>query len=271
MIGTTFAYCSIRRIPEQADRAPPSTGKELRMSIRTAIPSLAAAAFVLASPAHATLQLNAVISGSPLVCADGDACDIDPAVGQLALATTTVNGVQITGSFHRAVSGAPDILSSNSTSVINNSGAPRTIAVAVSDTEFTGPVDVEALSGSGTWLTTPGSTINLAWFLDPANAQGATSPTDGPGALLGTFTNTSTGVTSSFNTTQAAAVVADTPFSMTELFAFNLNAAPGSALTSRGQTLVASPSAVPVPEPTTLLLLGAGLLGIGLVRRRKRA
>ena len=181
-----------------------------------------------------------------------------------------MNGVVITGSFHRSVSGVPDILASNSTSVLNNSGAPRTITVAVSATDFTGPVDVEALSGSGTWLTTPGSTVNLAWFLDPANVQGATSPTDSPGAPLGTFTNTSTGVTSSFNTTQSAAVVADTPFSMSELFAFDLDAAPGSALTSRGQTLVASPSSVPVPEPAALLLLGAGVLGIGLVRHRKR-
>ena len=64
-------------LPDADRKQPEPSGhrKEPRMPIRTAIPSLVAAALVLASPAYATLQLSADISGVP-GCSDCFNCRI---------------------------------------------------------------------------------------------------------------------------------------------------------------------------------------------------
>src|SRR3954462_6544922 len=76
-----------------------------------------------APPAHAILQISEDVSGVTFSCVDNAACDTDKTVGQLSLAATTVNGVLITGNFERSTTNPFDLLSSSSTSAINNSGA----------------------------------------------------------------------------------------------------------------------------------------------------
>src|SRR3954454_5321668 len=94
-----------------------------------------------APPAHALLTLSANVSGTLFTCQDQNAaCDINPVVGQLALAPTTVNGVFVTGSFSGSDTAPFNVISTNSTSVINNSGVTRTMTVAVGDINFVGPV-----------------------------------------------------------------------------------------------------------------------------------
>src|SRR5215208_4728575 len=96
-------------------------------------------ALSFAPPAHALLTLSADVSGTFFTCHDQAACDINPTVGQLALGPTTVNGVFITGSFSRSHTVPFDLLSTNSTSVMNQSGATRDVTVAVGDINFVGP------------------------------------------------------------------------------------------------------------------------------------
>jgi hypothetical protein len=72
-------------------------------------------------------------------------------------------------------------------SIINLTNTTKTITVAVSDTDFTGPVVSFETAGSGVWQNALGSAITMNWFDDPENKQGANSPIDTPGNLIDTF------------------------------------------------------------------------------------
>ncbi len=241
------------------------------LASRTSMAALAVAGLALGMPnkAHALLQLSADVSGTLFNCAANQACNTSGSLSEIALGSTTVpivlNGVSILGSVTTA---GPNILSSSSLSVVNNSGAARTITVAFSDTGFSGPFPLNSFSnsGSGTFLANLGGTMTMGWYDDPTNTQGANTPTDTPGTLLDTFTTTATTANSfSFAHNNSGSVADSGPYSMTETFTFTL--APGASLLSRGETLTKS------PEPATLGVLGIGLLGLGIacLRRKTKA
>jgi hypothetical protein len=104
--------------------------------------------------------------------------------------------------------------------------------------------------------------MHLNWFDDPTNAGIADASTQ-----INTFTSTPANPNLfSYATTVDSASLhnPDTGlYSMTETWNYTL--APGGQLQNRGQT----EDKVFTPEPATLLLLGAGIFGLGIVRRRK--
>ncbi len=225
-----------------------------------------AALALLASPASAALLIAGDIGGTTFTCADQQAaCDTNPLVGTLALGNQTINGVQVNGSIQTSTKGGVNILDTSSLSLINVSGANRTIAFTVGDTDFVGPVDNWAVSGSGTWQNAIGSSITMRWYNDPTNTQGAESTGDTPGQLLHSFTDTVTLVADAFSTVASGAAADPNLFSMTET-AFGTLVAGGS-LVNRGQTEIK----VAVIEPGSLALLGSALLMGGLALRRSRA
>ena len=221
----------------------------------------------VSAPAQATLQVIADVSGSVSACVDQAACDLNSAVGIIQVANGTLNGVQINGSIQTSTgtpaNPGPNILNTSSLSIINTTNTTKTVTVAVSDTDFIGPVASFETAGSGTWQNAIGSSITLNWFDDPNNGQGADLPNDTPGNLIHTFTNTATTIVDAFSNNFAGVVSDSGPFSMTEQAIFTLT--PFGQLINRGQTEIKSA----VPEPSTWAMMLLGFAGLGYAGFRK--
>jgi len=241
----------------------------MNASVRWSLCGVAAAGVLgfVSAPAHATLQIISDVSGTIASCVDNAGCDLNPAVGIINLGNITINGVQVNGSIQTST-GTPanpglDTLNTSSLSIINLTALTKTVTVAVSDTDFAGPVVAFQTAGSGVWQNAIGSSITLNWFDDPANGQGADDPTDTPGNLIDSFTHAATLFVDSFSHDGTGAVSDAGPFSMTEQAIFTLT--PFGQLVNRGQSEVK----LAVPEPSTWGMMLLGFVGLGYAGFRK--
>jgi hypothetical protein len=231
-----------------------------------------AALFAIAPPALATLQISANVNGSVVSCVDNAACDTNLAVGQMTLANFTLNGVDVFGSSQAQQVGATNFLNTSSFQIVNHNTSAATVVVAVGGTNFVGPVASVALTGSGSWQNAAGSTIDLSWFADVLNAQGADTPTDLPGTLLASFSDLAVGLADSFSFSNVIPFADPNFYSMSMgtsgvLAAWNGVQGQETTLVGRNQAMVTLQA---VPEPITLALVGVGLVGLGFARRQSK-
>lgn len=216
---------------------------------------VAAVAFLLGAmpAAHAvpTLSLQ-VDDAAPFVCADGDAsCDTNAVAGVVsinqALGDFLVNVT--TGLSKPLLTGGNPLMDLNTVNVQVLGGA-HTLVIMFSDNGFDihgGRFGMEfggALSGAG-------ASLAHSAYYDAGNSLftqstliGQVGPF-GPGAFSGSV---------------GEGWSPDEPYSVTEILTLR---------TAGGQTTFSGDFEVNVPEPTTLALLGLGLLGFAVARRRR--
>jgi hypothetical protein len=228
----------------------------------------AVALIAAAGPAHAVLQISALINGDSFLCVDETACDTTQGlVGVLTTGDVTIGGVQFNGSQQISSQGATqNSLNTTSFAIINSSGADADIAFAVGDTGFPGPVSSFSASGSGTWQNASGSDITMTYFADAGNSQGADSPSDLPGVLLATSPTDIAGAGTDAYQFSTTGLFADP-----DLYSWTMGATgtlvDGGILLGRSQNIIAAVDVVPVPEPGSLALLGGMMAGLGMLGR----
>jgi hypothetical protein len=152
----------------------------------------------------------------------------------------------------------------------------------VSDTDFTAPATLASVTGSATFTAATGSTMDMSFYNDPDNFQGAdfdfSDLTDfnanfaslTPGNLIFTDGFTAVDEDDSFSLNEDNIAVSDPePYSMTMVFDFTLEG-PG-LMTGHAQSMQKNVASIP-EFPTFALPAGMviGLVGaILLIRRTK--
>jgi len=240
--------------------------------------ALASAGSANATPMRLTLTATNLTTSAVFASTFTDVSLGTPNV--IAIGAGNTGPIFFTGEFASSTVGPPlNILNTSATSISNTSTTDTFLLVAaLSGMNFVGPDNQISLTASGTWEGTAGSTFTSQWYNDPTNTLGADCvnplpnclPLTTPGNLVGSFTSDpAIGLTSSYAYSPPTGPLAipDTGlFSMTEFWTYTL--APGGSLVSRGQTELKSFASI--PEPSTLLVFGTGLVGFGLMRRRRR-
>jgi hypothetical protein len=214
------------------------------------------AVMALSAPAHAVLQFSVGTGTSEqfFTCVDNLFCDSNPATGTISIPTISFEGITATDV---KVWATADSLNFTVGSLTNDTDGPLNAIFAVSDTDFSSNAGRFRTSFSTEWSNAPGSSVDVSWFDDSTNTQGANTPTDAPGIQFdGISADTATGSnTATFSDSGALAV--------SPLDSLTVQ---GSIDLAAGGTESASESAViAVPEASTWVMMAIGFVGLGFM------
>jgi hypothetical protein len=199
-----------------------------------------ATSLTFASAANATLTISAV---SPPILGSISATDANNALAFASGPVGSFNVNSITATGVNSFGGNGELLDIASLNVSTNGSGE--LIINVTETGLTSSSPVATLFGNFTANLT-NATATRSIYLDTTN-----------NGLTTTLLGSTTGAAGSYAQVEAGLTH---PFSITELITINA--------TGPGATLSADDN-VKVPEPVSLSLLGTGLIGLGMVRRRK--
>jgi hypothetical protein len=212
--------------------------------------SVAAAALLVgfAAPSHAMLilQVSDGITTDTITDPGNTGADtFSGAIGGFGFNVVTGTSMPMIGTSEQA------ILDLNSVDITSRGSSGGTLTFKLTDTDYVGGTGIiHFLDAVGGTLSGAGSSYSVSTFMDCGNTAFGT----------GTALTSQTFSGSSFSGGQDAFVSAcHGDYSLTQLASLTL---PGGAIYSGDSNLA-------VPEPSTIALFGAGLLGLGFALRRK--
>lgn len=188
-----------------------------------------------------------------VTCADGDACDGSSAAGVVSFSGSVGSWLaNVTTAVSYPALGSADVARLDLNSINVSSSGAGTLTIEASQTDYTGPIVGGTVSrGFSAGGTTDGS-VDFDFYLDDGNTL------FGTGALLGSLGPFSGGTNFAFSGSGGGSAAATGTFGLTALASVTHTASGSSSFNAA------------IPEPSTLLLMGAGLIALGFLARRER-
>ena len=228
-----------------------------------AIAAVAAAwGSVWTAPAGANLIIQYQINSGSLQTLT----DLDPTANS-AFGTVHSGNLTLSLAGLSSAPGSTDLatLQGVAVSITNSGTATATVKVLIGDTGFTAPtappdIDLSSQIGGTTITGAATGAISFRSCIDSGNAQNNCPGTTSTAFLSHALTNSNSSWSAS-NTGQIASLLG--PYSITEEFDLTIG-------NHANFNYSASTALVSVPEPASLFVLGASLIGLGVVARRRR-